>query len=234
MRIDEERCVGCQSCVVYCPVGAIKSSGEKVYIDQELCVECAVCLKSGVCPQDALYQPPLEWPRILRSQFSDPLVSHPVTGILGRGTAEMKTNDVTGRFREGDVGFAIEMGRPGISTSFIDVERVTMVLVGKVDFEHLNPVTVLLDKDTGRFKDPRVRGERTLSAIIECKTTEDRGLEVLNILKEVSEEIDTVFSLCVINRCRGHHIPFKTRMEEAGYTPRINGKTNVGLGRPLA
>lgn len=146
----------------------------------------------------------------------------------------MKTNDVTGRFREGDVGFAIEMGRPGISTSFIDVERVAMALVGRVDFEPLNPVTVLLDNDTGKFKDSRVRGERALSAIIECKTTEDRGLEVLNVLKEVSKEIDTVFSLCVINRCRGHQIPFKTRMVEAGYTPRINGKTNVGLGRPLA
>jgi hypothetical protein len=220
--------------MAYCPVGAIKASDEEVYVDQELCVECAVCLKSGVCPENALYQPPLEWPRILRSQFSDPLVSHPVTGIMGRGTAEMKTNDVTGRFLEGDVGFAIEMGRPGISTSFIDVERVAMALVGKVDFEPLNPVTALLDQRTGRFKDPRVREERTLSAIIECKTTEDRGLEVLNILKEVSEEIDTVFSLCVINRCRGHRIPFKARMGEAGYMPRINGKTNVGLGRPLA
>lgn len=233
MKIDEKKCVDCQLCMAYCPVGAIKSLDKDVYVDQDLCVECAVCLKSGVCPQKAFYQPPMEWPRILRSQFSDPLVSHPVTGIMGRGTAEMKTNDVTGRFREGEVGFAIEMGRPGISTSLIDVEKVAMALVGKVDFEALNPITVLLDKETGRFKDPRVRGVRALSAIIECKTTEDRGLEVLNILKEVSEEIDTVFSLCVINRCGGHRIPFKARMEKAGYTPRINGKTNVGLGRPL-
>jgi hypothetical protein len=220
--------------MAYCPVGAIKASEEAVYVDQEACVECAVCLKSGVCPQDALYQPSLEWPRTLRSQFSDPLVAHPVTGIMGRGTAEMKTNDVTGRFQVGEVGFAIEMGRPSISTSFLDVERVAMALAGTVEFEPLNPVTVLLNPVTGRFMDPRVRGERALSAIIECKTTEDRGLEVLEALKEVAAEIDTVFSLCVINRCQGHQIPFKARMEAAGYTPRINGKTNVGLGRPLA
>ncbi len=234
MRIHEEQCIRCQTCMAYCPVGAIQASEDTVDIDQDLCVECAVCLKSGVCSQDALYQPPLEWPRVLRSQFSDPLVAHPVTGIMGRGTAEMKTNDVTGRFRVGEVGFAIEMGRPGISTSFHDVERVACRLAGMVEFEPLNPVTVLLDPKTGRFADPRVRAERALSAIIECKTTEDRGLEVLAALKQVAAEIDTVFSLCVINRCQGHRIPFKARLEAAGYAPRINGKTNVGLGRPLA
>lgn len=234
MKIDKERCISCRSCMDYCPVGAIKVADGEVYIDQHLCIECAVCLKSGVCRQDALYQPELGWPRVLRSQFSDPLVSHPATNIRGRGTAEMKTNDVTGRFREGEVGFAIEMGRPSISTSFADVEKVASALAGKVEFEPLNPVTVLLDTETGRFKDPAVREERALSTIIECKTTEERGIEVLNLLKEASEEIDTVFSLCVINRCVDGVPPFKAMMEAAGFAPRLNGKTNVGLGRPLA
>lgn len=234
MKIDKERCINCRSCMDYCPVGAIKSADGGIYIDQDLCVECAVCLKSGACGQDTLYQPELGWPRILRSQFSDPLVSHPATEIRGRGTAEMKTNDVTGRFREGEVGFAIEMGRPGISTSFADVEKIAAALAGRVEFEPLNPVTALLDTETGKFKESSVRMERSLSAIIECKTTEDRGLEVLNLLKEASEEIDTVFSLCVINRCVDGVPPFKAVMEAAGFTPRINGKTNVGLGRPLA
>lgn len=234
MRIDKGTCVRCRACIVYCPVNAIKVMDEEVYIDQDLCVECSVCLKSGVCKQEALYQPPLNWPRTLRAQFSDPLIAHPATGIMGRGTAEMKTNDVTGRFREGEVGFAIEMGRPGISTRFADVEKIAMALAGKVDFEPINPVTILLDMETGQFKDPRVQRERVLSAIIECKTTEDNGLEVLNLLKTLSKEINTVFSLCVINKCRGRKIPFKEKMEEEGFTPRINGKTNVGLGRPLA
>jgi len=234
MKIDEGRCIRCRSCAVYCPIGAIKTGELEAYVDQELCVECSVCLKSGVCKQDALYQPKLDWPRVLRSQFSDPLVSHPSTKIMGRGTAEMKTNDVTDRFRVGEVGFAIEMGRPGVSTSFADVERVAMALAGRVEFEPLNPVTNLLDMETGRLRDSRVRGERVLSAIIECKTGEDKGLEVLKLLKRVSEEVDTVFSLCVISRCQGYDIPFKKKMEEEGFTPRINGKTNMGLGRPLA
>ena len=218
----------------YCPVDAIKVGSGEVQIDQDACVECAACLKSGACRYDALYQPELGWPRILRSQFSDPMVAHPTTAIMGRGTAEMKTNDVTGRFRQGEVGFAVEMGRPGISTGFADVEKVSVALAGTVEFEPLNPVTALIDSDTGRFKDPKVLEERALSAIIECKTTEDRGLEVLRLFKEVSGEIDTVFTLCVIGRCKGYDVPFRRVMEENGFEPRINGKTNVGLGRPLA
>lgn len=233
MKIDQDLCVHCQTCVPYCPVGAIGVE-DGVRIDQEFCVECGACLKAGVCPTDALFQPELEWPRVLRSQFSDPLVSHPSTGIKGRGTAEIKTNDVTGRILRGEVGFAIEVGRPGISASFADVEKVAVALAGKVEFEPHNPVSALLDMKTGRFKSPEVRIERVLSAIIECKTTEEEGLEILRILQKVSREIDTVFSLGVVSRCIGGKIPFKALMEAAGYSPLINGKLNLGLGRPLA
>ena len=52
-------------------------------------------------------------------------------------------------------------------------------------------------------------------------------------LKEASREINTVFSVDIINKCRGGRIPFKTVVEEAGFKIRMNGKTNVGLGRPL-
>jgi hypothetical protein len=161
-------------------------------------------------------------------------MSHPATRIKGRGTAEMKTNDVSARFQEGEVGFAIEVGRPGLSASIADVEKIAMAIAGEVEFEPLSPVTVLLDPETGRLADPTVRNERVLSAILECKTTEEKGIKVLNLLKEASGEIETVFSLCVINRCIAGEIPFKRTMEEAGFVPRSNGKTNVGIGRPLA
>lgn len=234
MKIDGEKCIACRSCVVYCSVEAIKVGPDGVYVDQDACVECGACLKSGVCAYDALHQPELGWSRILRAQFSDPLTFHPDTEISGRGTSEMKTNDVTGRFKEGEVGFAVEMGRPGISSTFADVQRVTTALADKVQFEPLSPVTGLIDPETGEFKDPSILGEKGLSIIVECKTVEENGFEVLERLRRVAREIETVFTLCVVVRCRDHGIPFKEEMERHGFEPLINGKTNVGLGRPLA
>ena len=54
-----------------------------------------------------------------------PLKIHPETRIPGRGTEEMKTNEVTGRYRRGMYGMAFELGRPGVGARFHDVEKVT-------------------------------------------------------------------------------------------------------------
>ena len=47
-----------------------------------------------VCPTSAIVPQDLTWPRTVRRAFSDVLVTHESTGILGRGTEEVKTNDV--------------------------------------------------------------------------------------------------------------------------------------------
>ena len=228
-------------------MGAIKKDSEttKSTIDQEECVECGVCLRSNVCNKDAIYWPKLQWPRAIRQAFSAVLVGYEVfdkVGIHGyrrphmggRGTAEMKTNDVTGRYRDGEVGIAAELGRPGGGFYFRDLEKVTMAMA-KTDvvFEAENPITVLLDPRTGRIKYEEILGEKAMSAIIETKVKQEKALEVLEALKEASRQINTVFSVDIINKCRGGRIPFKTVIEEAGFKIRINGKTNVGLGRPL-
>ena len=113
MKVDQEKCIECELCIPYCPVGAIGSieqENELVYqINQEECVECGVCLKADVCAPEALYMPELEWPRSVRAAFSNPLIKHPATKLEGRGTEEMKTNDVTGRFARGIVGLAVEI-----------------------------------------------------------------------------------------------------------------------------
>jgi len=138
MRVDEEKCTGCLECVDFCPVGAIKevAGGRKISIDEDECVECGCCLRVGACEWEALWQPELEWPRILRAQFSDPRVRHPSTDIGGRGTEESKTNDVTGRYPRGYIGIAAELGRPGIGTRLKDVERVAQAILPLgVEFE---------------------------------------------------------------------------------------------------
>ena len=218
--------------MVYCPLSAIIQSDGKTFISQDRCVDCSVCKKSGICAEKAFFMPKPSWPRLLRARFSDPLVSHPSTGVVGRGTTEMKTNDVTGRFKKGEIGFAVEVGRPGVSARLKDVETIAMSLAGHVQFEKQTPVSDLIDLKTGRLKDRSIGRERVLSAIIECKTLEKNTFAVLEKLKKISADINTVFSLCVIFR-HDEDSSIMADMESQGFVPRINGKVNVGLGRPL-
>lgn len=60
--------------------------------------------------------------------LSDPTETKATTGVPGRGTEEAKTNDVTGRTRIGEVGIAIDMGRPGIGVHMADAEKVAMAV----------------------------------------------------------------------------------------------------------
>ena len=56
-----------------------------------------------VCPTTAIEPEELTWPRVVRRAFSDVQVTHESTGIHGRGTEEVKTNDVTHRRVRSDV-----------------------------------------------------------------------------------------------------------------------------------
>src|SRR5512135_1229736 len=151
-------------------------------IEEDECVECSVCLRSGCCPADALFQPSLAWPRIVRKNFSDPLKIHPETRIPGRGTEEMKTNEVTGRYRRGMYGMAFELGRPGVGARFHDVEKVAKALAALgIAFEENNPVTKLMvDRKRGLIK-PEVLNEKVLSAIVEFMIPADRLSQVLEV-----------------------------------------------------
>ena len=235
MRINEEQCIACGLCLPYCPMEAI-SMDDIAVIDQDECVDCGVCLKSGVCPADCFLSEPAPWPRSLRATFSDASTVRKATGITGRGTEEMKTNDVTDRFKRGWIGLGLEFGRPGIGTRFRDVDRVAQVLAKMgVDFEAKNPVTALMeDVKTGKIEE-EVLNEKVLSAIIECGFPIEKLKDILTALKQVSKEVDTIFSVACINRAEPDgSYPVLEVLADIGISPRINGKQTIGLGRPLA
>ena len=238
MEIVHTRCTQCRLCIPYCPMRAMHVNPEhnRVEVDVEECVECGTCRRSGVCTVGALAMPQLEWPRLLRQRFSDPLVTHPDTNVPGRGTEEMKTNEVTGRYKYGYAGMAVEMGRPATGTRFRDVEKMTTALaLLPVHFDPQNPVTRLMtDTATGKIRSD-VLNEKVLSAIIGFDIAEDRIPAVLDVIKKTAPQVDTVFSVCMTARLRpdGSNAAFALAAS-AGVPPSINGKTNVGLGRPLA
>jgi NAD-dependent dihydropyrimidine dehydrogenase PreA subunit len=242
MRTDQEKCVGCGRCVSYCPVGAIQliqdarnPKKKKSRIDQGECVECGVCLRAGVCKPGAVYMPKLGWPRTVRRAFSDPMVEHKETGVPGRGTEEMKTNEVTGRFKKGCYGMAVEVGRPGAGAPLRDLERIAMALAEKgVVFEPRNPVTFLFeDVKSGKLK-PEVRDEKVLSGIIEFELKPEQLRPVLQVLKDVAPKVESLFSVDLITYPQEEEKgPALKIVGEMGFPVYPNGKVNLGIGRVL-
>ena len=234
MKIDPELCTACEQCVPYCPVGAIHVD-DVAHIDEDECVECGVCFRCAGCPADAIVETPLEWPRIIRAVLSNPLIESPDTRVPGRGTEEVKTNEVTGRIKPGWVGLAVELGRPGVGTRFHDVQKVTQAMaeMGAV-FEKENPVTYwITDLKTGKLRED-ILNEKVLSAIVEVAFPIDKIKAALQKLQEVAKELSTVCSVVTAVKVSPDG-SFATDpiFKELGLTPYPNSKNNVGLGRPL-
>lgn len=233
-----DRCIGCRQCWPYCPVGAIGLSedGRRSEVNLSKCVECNTCLRARICPVGAFELRALEYPRSLRSTFSDVMSPHKSTGVLGRGTEEMKTNDVTGRLKAGRVNISVELGRPGISASFADVQVITRVLAELgVHFQEENPVTSLItDLGTGELR-TEILGERVLSALIEFDIERDSLPGVVAALAAAQTEVDTVFSVAAAEPVppQQAEAPLIALLRERGIFCRPNGKTNVGLGKPF-
>jgi hypothetical protein len=223
-------------------------------INEDQCVECFACYRGmskehlnpvmvrairriagvfrfrfdpepDICPTDAIVPEELAWPRIVRRAFSDPQVPHESTGIHGRGTAEVKTNDVTHRVKEGEAGFVVEFGRPGVGARFRDIQRVTAALAQLgVEFERNNPVSSLMtDPSAGLLREDILKEK--------IKGRLEQVPAVLEKIRELSREVDTVISVGVSTRCdeRGED-PLREILEREGY-PTYRGKTNLGLGR---
>nr|HQH11966.1 4Fe-4S binding protein [Candidatus Sumerlaeota bacterium] len=50
--VDQEQCTGCQICLPSCPFGAIELQGDKAFIIEEKCTLCGACVDA--CPMQAI------------------------------------------------------------------------------------------------------------------------------------------------------------------------------------
>ncbi len=240
----------------------VDQSLNRAVVDQDECVECYACFNGmskehlnptvvrtlralfkmmrlrfdpepDVCPTSALEPQELVWPRVVRRAFSDPRVPHESTGVSGRGTEEVKTNDITGRVQPGEVGFTIEFGRPGVGVRFHEIQRMTQALAkAGIGFEAKNPITSLLsDPAAGTIRED-VLNEKILSAIVEVKVPIARMDEIIRMVREVEKQVDTVIAIGVGARCddEGQDREVFAALERLGYKPE-RAKTNLGLGR---
>lgn len=231
-------------------------------INDEACVECGTCFRGmstetlnpvmvravrkvakflrfrfepepDVCPTGSFEMNELEMPRLIRQIFSDPVVEHKSTGIKGRGTEEVKTNDVSLRVGTNEVGYTIEFGRPGVGVRFSEIQEMTRTLAKhNIAFEGNNPITHLMtDVNTGDLR-ADILDERILSAIVEIKTNIQTVEEVLQIVSDVNKRIDTVTAVGVSTRCNeeGEDNTLAPLLEDLGYSF-SRAKTNLGLGR---
>ena len=237
--IEAEKCTGCRTCQRYCSVDAILFEENKCRIDPELCTECFVCLRMQVCPEGAIESIELtDFYKQLQHVLSDPVETHKVTGVTGRGTEEVKTNDVSGRYKKGEVGLSIDMGRPGMGVYLRDAEKVAMAVAGAelelAPAEDTPLAAVMTDLSTGKLIEECL-DYRLLSVIIEGKCKEDKIKNVLKALQAVEKEIDTVFSLGLISRVdENGHCNALEYLDDLGIPEPHRGKVNVGLGRPFA
>ncbi len=186
-----------------------------------------------VCPTAAFAPEELTWPRVVRRAFSDPRVPHESTGVEGRGTEEVKTNDVSDRVNVGEVGFTVELGRPGVGVWFREIQEMAWELArAGVVFEKRNPVTSLMsDSRNGTIRED-IMNEKVLSAIIEIKVPVERTEEIVRLVHAVEKRLDTVVSLGVATRCDadGEERTVAPILERLGYKLE-RAKTNTGLGR---
>ena len=172
-------------------------------------------------PRNALTEY-VTWPRIVRCAFSEPTSCwcHESTGVAGRGTEEVKTNDVTDWVRVGEVGSPSEFGRPGVGVRFRDIQKMSMALV-------LSPVKFGGGEYQlfGHGGDPRGRPGREGSlGHPRARGRPEHATPAPPGRGKVAGELSTIVAIGVATRCdaQGENLlePLLQREGYAGIAPR--------------
>ncbi len=212
---------------------AITLGRDTCSIDPNECSECGTCTRANKCPTDSITSVKLEWPRVIRETFSNPLAVHATTLVTGRGTEGIKTNDSQNRYKRGEIGVFIEVGRPVLGGRFEDVEKIVMAFKEHgYDVIPENPIASFIDDPkTGALK-PEILNEKVISCVIEFILPDDAAAVMITMIAALSREVKSVFSLSVALRAdRKGRSPFEKLFGTQIY--RLpNAKSNIGVVQP--
>jgi|GEM_PF-5547614 len=126
-------CLGCGLCEPLCPQDAIHleetASGRKASIDNEKCLECGVCLDSGVCCHGAIEES-TETRAEIRRLFGSMTPKIPGQKKHGRtGSWDVKTCDAGTPLPADTVIVRIELGRPEGGVCLAQAEELRQMLL---------------------------------------------------------------------------------------------------------
>jgi hypothetical protein len=113
-----------------------------------------------------------------------------------------------------------------------DIQKMTWALAkAGVAFEKKNPFTLLMSDVTAGTLREDVLAEKVLSAIVEIKVKVEQTQQIIELVREVEKDIDTVVALGVGTRCdENGELLVAPILERLGYKLE-RAKTNMGLGR---
>ncbi len=76
-KVDENKCIGCAKCTLWCPAKAIKVVGQKAQIDEAKCMGCGEC--TVTCPSNAIA---INW-KTDPEEFQEKIVEYAIGAAKG-------------------------------------------------------------------------------------------------------------------------------------------------------
>ncbi|MEW6672952.1 MAG: hypothetical protein AB1427_14700 [Thermodesulfobacteriota bacterium] len=224
-------CTGCEACLPYCPHSAIFMTQEaQAAVDEDLCLECGVCIDTDICPVCAFEESPGDAARFKKS-FGRLLSKHlNLRHAVKESAYDVKTNDVTGKLPENRVVMRLELNRPGGGLSFREVGQMGAEMQRQGWDPRISSRS--LNMNEGRPADG-VPQERILTCHLELVLDPEQiPAAVQDAARFVAEHglwvsINVAGRLAAIDRTRN-------ALQGAGVKVEPVAKVNLGLGRRTA
>lgn len=227
-------CRGCGSCVPLCPQGAIRlqpgNERKRAVIDQEHCMECGVCLDSGVCTFGALREGDTLRDTVRRLFGRMAPVTLKKEKSSGRtGSWDVKTCDSGRPLPAGEAIIRVELGRPEGGVTLVQAERLRQALLQQgYQPEEQRAYQTMLELLGPEALEQEAGGIRVLSVCLEYRCEPDRLVCLLDFVEDWAQQqrvryrVNALFSPGLLPKIR-------EILEQNGRSFGLRCKCNLGF-----